>query len=74
MLWRTALLVPVSIAWTEVTELRDILVELQLVVVLEARCLDLAADEPLLPLLPTDILLPRLLPSVIDSTAVETEA
>jgi hypothetical protein len=31
--------------------LRDI--ELQLVVVLEARCLDLAADERLLPWLPT---------------------
>jgi hypothetical protein len=70
--WRSALPVPVPvlIVVMEVTVLRDI--ELELVVMLGARCLELVTDERLLRRLV--VLLPRLLPSVIDSMAVLTDA
>jgi hypothetical protein len=68
--WRRALPVPVLTVVMEVTVLRDM--ELELVVQLGAWCLELVADERLLRRL--CVILPRLLPSVIDSMAVLTGA
>ena len=65
--WRRALPVPVLIV---VTVLRDM--ELELVVMLGARCLELVADERLLRRL--CVIFPQLLLSVIDSMAVLTSA